>query len=284
MVDRRQRSPDSVEQFRSGFEGMQSDVWTSFPATIDSVDFDAMTVTAQPAIQAQVTGQDGTAQWVDLPLLLDCPISFPSGGGYTLTFPLKQGDECLIVIASRCIDNWWAQNGNAGPSGTTWTQAEIRMHDLSDGMCIPGIKNKSRVISEISTADVQLRSDEGSSFLSIRENGDILAEGDAKITLFAENDVDVSSTTGNINVTATAGNVDVMATAGSIIATAPLITATASTSMTVDTPVLNVVSALTTFTGILNIVGTLQLNGIPFGLTHEHSGVSTGTHNTGPVV
>lgn len=52
------------------------------------------------------------------PLILDAPIVFPRGGGVTLTFPVKEGDECLVVFADRCIDFWWqsgnVQNGSRG--------------------------------------------------------------------------------------------------------------------------------------------------------------------------
>ena len=31
---------------------------------------------------------------------------FPGGGGFALTFPVAAGDECLVVFASRCIDDY----------------------------------------------------------------------------------------------------------------------------------------------------------------------------------
>ena len=101
------------------------------PAVI--VDFDpvAMTCSAQPAIRARVTAPSGGQQHMPLPLLLDCPVYFPSGGNCTLTFPVKPGDECLVVFASRCIDAWWQ-------SGGVQDQAEMRMHDLSDGFVFVG--------------------------------------------------------------------------------------------------------------------------------------------------
>ncbi|EOY7480407.1 Gp138 family membrane-puncturing spike protein [Klebsiella pneumoniae] len=98
------------------------------------------------------------------PLILDAPVIFPRGGGVTLTFPVKEGDECLVVFADRCIDFWW-QNGNVqnGSRG--------RMHDYSDAFVIPGPQSQAKKISGISTTAAQLRTDDGSAFIEIASNG-----------------------------------------------------------------------------------------------------------------
>lgn len=291
---RTERFADAVEQFRSAFEGMQSDLWTSIQGTITAVDFDTCSCTVQPTTMAQFTDQNGVKSWQELPLLLDVPLCFPSGGGFVLTFPVAAGDEVLVVFASRSLDNWWAQTGDVGPSGLSHSQAELRMHDLSDGVAIPGLFNKSRVPNEISPTDVQLRSTEGSSFYSIQPNGNCVVETDAKVQVFAESDVDVTSTSGNVVVVATAGNITATATAGAITATAGTnITATAAeqvilsagTSATIAGDVsISVTSPLITLTGTVNIIGSLELNGVPFGLTHKHTGGTLTGGLTGTVV
>lgn len=135
-------------------------MWTAVPAIINSFDPATLTCTAQPAIQAQVSAQDGSTSWVTLPLLVDVPVCFPRGGGCTLTFPLAAGDEALIVFASRCIDSWWA-------SGGIQVQAELRMHDLSDGFAIPGPFSQATKISGWSGNSVQLRSNDGSTYVDL---------------------------------------------------------------------------------------------------------------------
>ena len=122
---------DPEASLRAGMRGALAETWTAMPAVI--VDFDpvAMTCSAQPAIRARVTAPSGGQQHMPLPLLLDCPVYFPSGGNCTLTFPVKPGDECLVVFASRCIDAWWQ-------SGGVQDQAEMRMHDPSDGFVFVG--------------------------------------------------------------------------------------------------------------------------------------------------
>ncbi|HDZ1216308.1 Gp138 family membrane-puncturing spike protein [Klebsiella pneumoniae] len=98
------------------------------------------------------------------PLILDAPVIFPRGGGVTLTFPVKEGDECLVVFADRCIDFWW-QNGNVqnGSRG--------RMHDYSDAFVIPGPQSQAKKISGISTTAAQLRTDDGSAFIELAAGG-----------------------------------------------------------------------------------------------------------------
>ncbi|MFG0232798.1 Gp138 family membrane-puncturing spike protein [Achromobacter sp. 413638] len=151
---------DPEASLRAGMRGALAETWTAMPALI--VDFDpvAMTCSAQPAIRARVTAPSGGQQHVPLPLLLDCPVYFPSGGNCTLTFPVKPGDECLVVFASRCIDAWWQ-------SGGVQDQAEMRMHDLSDGFVFVGVRSQPRVLPSVNTGATELRSDDGSTFLRL---------------------------------------------------------------------------------------------------------------------
>jgi len=142
--------------------GNQSQIWTALPGIVQSFDAATMSCEVQPAIQGQVTNavtQERT--WVDLPLLLDCPVQFPAGGGGTLTFPVTNGDECLVVFSSRCIDSWFQSGGHKNQ------QAIMRMHDLSDGFVLLGFRSVPRVLSGISSTDVQLRSDDGASFVGL---------------------------------------------------------------------------------------------------------------------
>lgn len=171
--------------------GWQSKIQTALPGIIQSFDPQSMTCTVQPAINGQVRDESGALTGVELPLLVDCPVQFPAGGGCTLTFPVKTGDECLVVFSSRCIDAWWQ-------SGGVQVQPELRMHDLSDGFVLLGFRSLPRVIGSISTTATQLRTDDGAAF------------------------VEVDSATHSINAT-TSGAATVSAQGG-ITLTAPLVT------------------------------------------------------------
>lgn len=163
-MDYRERANPQEEALAVALDGAQSRIWTALPGLIQSFDVDALTCEVQAALQVPRLKPDGETELLTMPLMTDCPVVFPSGGGCTLTFPLAAGDECLIVIASRCIDSWW-QNGGVQPPAT------FRMHDLSDGFVIPGPHSKARPLSGVSETAAQFRTDTGESYVEIDPDG-----------------------------------------------------------------------------------------------------------------
>ena len=173
--DRRELTDDMGIVLRANNDALQSTMWTALPGFITKYDPVKNTCEVQPTIQAVVLTAQGKKVPVTMPLLVDCPVIFPSGGGFTLTFPLAVKDEVLVIFSSRCIDSWWH-------SGGIQVQAELRMHDLSDGFILPGPKSVPNVVPSISATDVQLRNTAGNVRIGIKANGDIevLANGTAK--------------------------------------------------------------------------------------------------------
>ena len=160
-MDRRERTSDPVESLRAALEGKLAELWTALPGIVESFNPQAVTVVVQPSIKGHVQNELGQVKPVNLPLLVDVPAVFPCGGGFTLTYPIKKGDECLVVFASRCIDGWW-QNGGIG--GTP----DERMHDLSDGFAIVGPRSQTRTLNPAVDVDnVQLRTDDGQAHITI---------------------------------------------------------------------------------------------------------------------
>lgn len=159
-------------------EGIQSRIWTSFPGVIQSYDPEKRTCVVQPALKALVEDVNGVKTWVNLPLLVDCPVQFPGGGGVTLSFPIAAGDECLVIFSARCIDAWWQLGG-------VQVQAELRMHDLSDGMVIPGFSSVPNVEPSLSTTKAQLRNKAGTTYVEVDPNGEVTVKATVKVTLQA---------------------------------------------------------------------------------------------------
>ena len=94
-----------------------------------------------------------TAQ--QLPLLVDVPVVIPSAGGWSLTLPIKEGDECLLVFCDTPIDVWMESGSlNNNPISQ-------RRHSLSDAIAVFGLRSQPRGLSGYSTTSAQLRSDDG---------------------------------------------------------------------------------------------------------------------------
>lgn len=163
-MDRRGLLNDPVETQTLILDGRQSSIWTALPCIVTKVNSAQMTIEAQPTIQGVTYDQNNVATYVNLPLLGDVPIVFPSAGGLYLTLPLAVGDEVLVIFASRCIDAWWQLGGVQVP-------LEMRMHDLSDGFAIPGPASQPKVIPNISTTSAQLRTQDGLSYIELTKTG-----------------------------------------------------------------------------------------------------------------
>ena len=78
-MDRRERLDDPEEATRVAQDGHQAQIWTSIPGIIQSFDPSTMTAVVQPAIQGIQQLSDYSFKIVNMPLLLDVPVEFPSG-------------------------------------------------------------------------------------------------------------------------------------------------------------------------------------------------------------
>lgn len=162
------RSGDLAETFKSERDTTKNQIRVALPGIVQSFDPGAVTAVVQPAIRSVETDNDGNRVTKNYPLLVDVPVIFPRGGGCTLTFPVKAGDECLVIFADRCIDFWWQNGGVQEP-------VDDRVHDLSDAFCIVGPQSQAQKINGISTSAVELRSDDGGTKLSLNPSSGAIA-------------------------------------------------------------------------------------------------------------
>ncbi|EMA4569385.1 translation initiation factor IF-2 [Klebsiella pneumoniae] len=167
-------------------QAIMSAMRVSIPGIIQSFDPDAVTAVVQPAIKGVEQDESGADVSVNIPLLVDVPVVFPRGGGCTLTFPVKAGDECLVIFADRCIDFWWQSGGIQEP-------VDERMHDLSDAFCIVGPQSQAKKIGGISTTAAQLRTDDGSAFIEVAAGHDVTVKTSGKLTASADGGTEITS-------------------------------------------------------------------------------------------
>lgn len=163
-MDQRELHQELDEAIRMVVRDMLFAFQTAMPVQVVSYDPSEMTCTLQPLIRAYIPNQNGTSGFVQLPLLIHCPVIFPGGGDWVLTFPIQAGDEGLAIFSSRSIDNWWLAGG-------IQNQVELRAHDISDGFVIVGPRSKPRVVQDLNITGPELRSVDGTVKIGLSPTG-----------------------------------------------------------------------------------------------------------------
>lgn len=129
-------------------------------AQVQSFNSTDLTITAKMMYSKTYYDQqrDGTVveRTVEYPLMLDVPIVVLGGGNARLTFPIAEGDECLILFNDRDIDKWF-QGATSGPVKTN------RLHSFADGVALIGFFE----VSSYDTARAKLSN--GDTYIGVSE-------------------------------------------------------------------------------------------------------------------
>jgi hypothetical protein len=140
------------------------------PGTIVSYDFTKQKAEIQPTLKKSYL--DGTT--LDLPILSNVPVIFPRASGASLTFPVVQGDTCLLLFIERSTDLWKSVGGNVAPN-------DPRKFDLSDAVAIMGLFPFTEDSLAENNSDVLLTYKNSS--IRIKENGDIQIDTAGKVAI-----------------------------------------------------------------------------------------------------
>lgn len=185
MSDKSSQLATLSSNIKQGIKEHLKDLHTSMPGIIESFDPETQLATVQPAIKRIFKTTDGETEFLtptELPVLINVPVIFPRGGGFSLTFPVAKGDECLLNFCERSIDNWHE-------FGTVREPGARRFHALSDAVAIVGLSSVPNKIPNYDNTNVQLKKDDGSVSITILDDGtmELLASnvkviGDLEVT------------------------------------------------------------------------------------------------------
>lgn len=158
-------------------EDIASKLYCALPAIIESVNFENQTLEASPVTIMKRTNDAGQVSDFKLPLLVDVPFQCYKGGGYSITVPIKAGDECLIIFTDVDFSAWF-QNG-----GFNYAEHSFK-HAYSNAMAIIGFSSEIKAISNYNPEAIEIRNIDGSEKISLSE-GNITLKS-ATITLDGE--------------------------------------------------------------------------------------------------
>lgn len=237
------RSGELAETLRTLQSSVSSQLRVSMPGIVQSFNADRVTCDIQIGIKGESGGES-----TNLSVLTSVPVVFPRGGGITMTFPIKSGDECLLVFGDRCID-FWHQSGDIQET------VDERQHDLSDAFAIIGPQSQAKKISGISTSAAQFRSDDGSTYFEINPTT-------KKIKIVAPGGLEVVTPKAEFSAEVLVNGLFTFL--GGLVGSAA-----AGVSAKI--------------TGAIEFIGTLTSNGKTIDDNHTHKDVQPGTGNSGKV-
>lgn len=117
--------------------------------------FDSANQTAQITINYTKTFQQLTSNGnvnvitSNYPLLAECPVICLGGGAGSLTFPISEGDECLVLFNDRDLDNWFNGSSSSAPNTP-------RLHSFADAVALVGLRSLAKVLTSYPTNAVSL--------------------------------------------------------------------------------------------------------------------------------
>lgn len=228
MADKNPALATLASNIKQGIESRLKELHTSMPGIVESFDAENQLATIQPAIRRIFITRDGDKEILvpsDLPILINVPVIFPRGGGFSLTFPVTKGDECLLVFCERSIDNWHE-------TGKVKVPGAKRFHSLSDATAFVGISSIPNKVPDYDPTNLEIKKDDGSVSIKLKENSDldVVAEG-------------------NMNATIT----------GDIVATCENADITANTNIDLTAPTINL-NGNTTIDGTLDVTGATNID------------------------
>lgn len=232
---------------------MLDEVNTCYPAKIESFDPVTQTCTATLSIEDYFTALDEGYTKQLAPLLIDIPVYSPQGSGWSITFPIKKGDDCLLLFAQKGYDQWlYSAAQETGLIDGIPTAEHYREYSLRDAMCLVGIRPIPSAIKDYSADDVDIRNADRTQRITLRANGDIELDTTTNVSVKA-NTVNVNATTTNV----VSDNVKVQAKDAKV---------TADTAM--------VTCPNTKFMGNITVSGVVNCSGLSMGGAGKSAGVA----------
>ena len=208
------------------------------------------------------------------PKLTNVPIVLPCSNalGLSITMPIKKGDELILLVSDRSLDNWQLDGGIQRPADET----EIRHHDLSDCLCIPSALTVA-ALDTYNNEAVEI----GSPSVNVTVTPQDVVVNAQNVTVNAEQAVAVNCDTASVDASTSVSvttdsatvdastSVDITTSSASIdcdnlSATTQSATIDASASVDITTqaanisaPATTIDSAVTTCTGNLVVTGSI---------------------------
>lgn len=155
--------PTLADALEAVTEHRTREVRTAEPGRIISYDPEKNRAEVELCIKGKLYCVDGY-ETTPAPLLPTVPVLWPRGGGAFITWPLRKGDYCLVIVQRKSIDQWCAKGGTQVDPIFDW------YHCYDDAVAIPGFYPYPEALKHEDLDNIVLGFETGSVRLKIKED------------------------------------------------------------------------------------------------------------------
>lgn len=113
----------------SSFQAYMSNVHTALPGKIESFDPTTNKASVLPLIKKKFEN----GEVLNMPIISNVPVVFPSTQKGGIVFPISKGDGCLILFSERSLEQFLSGGVSEVEPG------DPRKFSMTDGICLPGL-------------------------------------------------------------------------------------------------------------------------------------------------
>ncbi len=140
------------------------------------------------------------------------PVHTPSGGGWSMTMPIKKGNTCILFFSQVGYDHWlYEDKDKAGLLANMPKPWLRRKFHEDDGFAFVGLNTIPTAIKSYSPEHSQWRNEDAQQKISLNADGSIEVLSPTQLDITVEGDVNLTTTGGNL-VAAVDGDTTVNAT------------------------------------------------------------------------
>lgn len=176
---------NSVQALMQLVRRMFLEIHTCLPGEIVSFNPDTQTATVKGCIRNKVIDTDGNVTWIDPPRILEVPVVFLQSqkNGFSITYPVQAGDQCLLFFSERGYDNWLEYGSVQNPNEIGAPLA----HQYNDAFALVGVSPYPSSIQNFQTDCIELRNKNRDIRISLSDSSIVVHNNKVEVILNEDN-------------------------------------------------------------------------------------------------
>jgi hypothetical protein len=173
MTVEAERSPTLESVIRAALRWQSMNLRVSLPGRVEKYYPTDQTADIQPLLGDSYYSEEGESIEEALPVLPNVPVQFPRSKQFFITFPLAPGDHVTLIFQDRSIEEFVESKGVSLPGTQPPSTSDVRMHNLSDAVAVPGFFPRTGAIVDIDPLNMVMGQDNAGAQIAIKPGGEV---------------------------------------------------------------------------------------------------------------